>query len=203
VLSLRGKSGTVSAPGAPIGDYVYSVLEVSGTQSQRSISRRLYSYGTVPFATVCRYLPSSDFAAGGYIDGIGGAGCTSGTNQLGSTPSSFAYAAIANDQAAYPSSLLAVNDPSSTCRSVSLQFAEGNQGTESSFTTYVEIAQRTAGSQSASAQPNSVGSLQATLANGSWTIYVSTNDSEDQGSFSNYSEVLLNGTFSCYTPTGK
>jgi hypothetical protein len=192
-----------------MGRYLYSFDAVTGNESNRSPIETLFSYGTIPLSTICRYLPTSDLSEYGDIDGVNGTGCSSGSSQLGATASSFSYAVEVDGNYVYPSVLRAIGDTSSTCRSIDLQFAENSSDSglgfdlPTSFETYVEVSQPSASSVSASASPDTIGSVTVTLHGGGWDLYVATNDSAAASQDGSYGGVLLNGDLSCYTPTGK
>jgi len=200
VRQLTGRIGTVTAPGVPMGKYLYRVYSVSGQLRKASATKFLYSYGDVLFSTICSKITSIF-----HVPMFSGLGliCGTGTRQLGTTPTSFAYAAIALTYESFPS-YQGIFSFNSTCRSMSLRFSEGvgyspgvGYAGSNSFTTYVQVDQPSANPVHSSAAPDTIGTLTTSIVKGSWVLYTSTSG------WTNYQEdVLLNGTFSCYTPLG-
>jgi hypothetical protein len=178
VKRLSGAEGTVAAPDVPIGKYEYRVYVIEGRTIATSPIKLLYSYGEVPFETVCQnplLTKSSD--------------CNIGTEQVGTTIFSYAGGFFGGY---YPTYDLALSAKTTTCRSVTLQFAQ--RTSDGSYDTYVQFIQSATDPEAMTTGPNTIGVITATLDGGPWILNVAGDDGPD--------DVKLNGTFDCYSTTG-
>ena len=211
IVELRHYSGSFRTTGLPMGKYIYRIAFLKGSATgpvmAASPAVTLYAYANVSFNQLC-----NDFAPGNVTSGIT---CSLfGSNILGGTAKFFKYIAVMYDTVApYPSFRSQLAVPTSTCRSVSLQFAE-NMGpiydpSTVPYSTYVRFSQGSVNPVEASATPNGVGSLTAQIVpGGSWVLSVSAIGSNNSNVIPNgqsvgAGSVLVNGTFSCYTPSGR
>jgi len=178
VRQLKGAEGTVSAPSVQIGEYKYRILIVVGRKTIMSTTKTLYAYGSVAFETVCLNPKISKNGS-----------CSTGTAQEGTTI--LTYAGEFSSQN-YPTYDQALSVRTTTCRSVTLQFA---MQTVAIGTAYVQIIQSASDPQSQSTAPATIGTLSASLDGGPWILNVASSDSQ-------YDDVLINGTFNCYSTSG-
>jgi hypothetical protein len=178
VKRLTALNGSATAPEVPVGKYEYRVDVVSGRVTTTSPHELLYSYGTVPFATLCN-------------DPLSGSGgeCGNSTEQVGTT--------IFTDGGGwyggyYPQYNAALSVKTTTCRSAKLQFAQ--RTSDGSYDTYVQFIQSASDPQAATTGPNTIGNINVTLDGGPWILNVAA----DGGNH----VVWVNGTFNCYSTTG-
>ena len=201
IVELQQVSGHFRTKGLPMGKYLYriAVMKSSGAETVMAASPAvtLYSYSNVPLVQICN---NSSFQVPFALICIGN---TVRRSELGSTLQFFSYVAIGNSDTVYPAFSTQLLAPTSTCRSISLRFAEeydasGQTGPSNPYATYVTFSQGSANPVKASAAPDKVGILSAQIVpNGSWSLSVSGAQSH-----SPFEDVLLNGTFSCYSPSG-
>jgi hypothetical protein len=178
VRQLKGAEGTVSAPSVQIGEYKYRILILVGRKMMTSATKTLYSYGSIAFGTVCLNHKISNSG-----------NCSTGTAQEGTTILSYAGEFGSQN---YPTYDQALSARTTTCRSVTLQFA---MQTVSISTAYVQIIQSASDPQAQSTGPGTIGTFSATLDGGPWILNVASSNSQ-------YDYVLINGTFNCYSTTG-
>ncbi len=180
VLGSTAGTSVVKAP--DIGKYEFRVLASTKKATVTSSSDEvLYSYGTVTLTDFCNEAIQCN---------------DSGNVQIGSTD--YTYAEYWNTSDTYPQWGEAANLAQNTsCRSATLTFAgSGDFDGAASFVTYEKIVQTKSQATQASTAPNTIGTLTVTLDGGPWIQDISTSDTGINAN------VYLNGTFSCYTPTG-
>jgi len=176
VKALAGLTGSTWAPPVPIGKYDFRVMVAHrGISSIVSQAQVVFSYGSVPFATVCKLAPASSF------------NCISGSASAGSQL--FSYAAILN-ASAYPGFNGDIHEPSTTCRSATLHWVAYPSPYDVSWLRVVESRH---GSQTGEGVLGSVGTLHALLYGGPWILEAADGPGP---------AVAVNGTLSCYTSGG-
>ena len=179
IKAWKSTSGSALAPGVPLGMWTYRIIAVhAGRVLAASEPRVLYAYGNVPLGVICRghgvcTTPHTEVVATHAFTWVTGIDTTFATE--------------------YPKFYAILNANSTTCRSAVLEFASQRPTTPGTGKTYIELLQASSDPQEASTGPNSVGVLRATLDGGPW--YVEVSDTQGKG-------VVVNGTWSCYTPTG-
>jgi len=178
VTSLHGRSGAATAPGVPLGQYLYRVDIVVGRASSASSPKPLYAYGTVPFQTVCAAFFGQ---------------CASQTEQVGSTIFTYVYQASVS---LYPKYSQVISAKSTTCRTGTLQFAQPNSVVNNDA--YVQIIQSATDPENGSGAPGTIGTFAINFDGGPWILNVSS-----ANSLNGYtSPVQINGVFDCYSTTG-
>lgn len=175
---LKKAAATITAPGVQIGKYEYRIwVGKSRRTVVTSAVHPLYSYGRVGLGALC--------PASGYL-----AVCTSSTVQIGTTIFTFVVM-VDNGVDAYPNYETVIQLNSTSCDSLSLQFAtdDSNNGGEA----YVEVIQSRSDPQNGSTPIDTIGNFSATLNGGPFYL---------EGSENNAARVYLNGWAMCYTTSG-
>jgi hypothetical protein len=176
--TLHGIAGTTVISGEPMGIQHYRiVIYTKKGFVTLSATRGVYFYGNVSMLTICQTAQ------------VGGDGCSNQTEVVGTMVLAFVTSAFT---AAYPNYSTALNNGSTTCRAVTVEFAS-NDGSSITGVSYAEILQASADAETATTPAQTIGTLRASLNGGPW--YLNTSNDNGDG-------VAVNGTFSCYTPTG-
>ena len=182
IKKLAGTKGTAYAPTVAMGKYAYRIYVSKPHKpyviAKTSGGRTVYSYGSVPLSAICN-IPSV----------LQSGSCGLATAQVGTTV--FAYEIWARG-ASYPSYAEALSVPKTTCRSVTLYFAQVDPLAPEAA--YVQLVQSASDPQTASTPSNAVGTTTARLDGGPWILDVAVGGGTDA--------VGLNGTFNCYTTSG-
>jgi hypothetical protein len=112
------------------------------------------------------------------------------------TPNVFQYDAFisSNDSSIYPVYWNLIDFPATNCRSIDISFGMPTDGSQAGDTAYLETVEQTLEPQSASTVYGVLGTLNATLDGRPWFLENAATRSAD--------EIAINGTASCYTPTG-
>lgn len=176
---LRGTAGTATVSGALMGVHKYRLAALQRNRVVAvSAPKPLYSYGPVTMTTICRAIQIP---------------CSSGVETIG--PTLYEYAEGPNAPGnTYPeweqNGTFKANH--TTCRSATITFAFYR--VPASGRAYVRLLQaRSEPQEAATMSPTEVGTFNVTFDEGPWYLSNAT---------SNGSNVVMNGTFSCYTPTG-
>ena len=172
VTPLTGANGPVTAPALDtMGKYSFRVaIESNGSVLSASAPVVVEAYANVPLAP---------FNGGG------------GTVQVGSRV--FTYTDVA-DGSSYPQYNQNQAWTASTCRSITVQFADGTNGQQDNATAYLEFVQQSSDPVYASAAVATVKSVTVPLDGG--PLYINGSSSAGYG-------VVFTATGSCYTPTGQ
>ena len=176
---LRGTTGTATVSGTLIGIHEYR-LEAFRKNRVIAVSapKRLYSYGPVTMTTICRAIQIP---------------CSSGIETIGSTLYEYAEGPNAPGNT-YPEweQNGTFKADHTTCRSAAITFAFYK--VPASGRAYVRLLQASAEPQEATTMASTeVGTFDVVFDGGPWYLSNAT---------TNGSNVVMNGTFSCYTPTG-
>jgi hypothetical protein len=179
ISKLPSKAGKAEVGGLPIGRYRFRVAWLFGS----SISEDVYSFGQVPFQRICNN-PNVQMGSPGLEN------CIGGTLQQDIGGISFSYyGPFFGDE--YPKFGIALKTQKTTCRSVSLRYAEYDEYNNNHDSSWVEVVQSKTPKKISGVGPDTIGSMSAQLDGGPWIIEVSS-----------MSMVDLNGSFSCYTASG-
>ena len=172
VTPLSGADGPVTAPALDtMGQYSFRVaIESNGSVLSACAPVTVEAYASVPLAP---------FNAG------------SGTVQVGNRV--FTYTDTA-DGGTYPQYDENQAWTASTCRSITVQFADGPNGQQDNATAYLEFVQQSSDPVYASAPVATVKSVTVPLDGG--PLYINGSSSAGFG-------VVFTATGSCYTPTGQ
>ena len=187
VEKLNGAAGTETAPGVPIGKYLYRIQVRQNTKAVAvSPSKVLYAYGTVPLASLCNN-PGVIINAGN--------GCPfNGSTQIGGRVFPYVVLVTSNEGSVYPSFYNLIDFPATTCRSIAFSFGMPVNGSQSGDTAYLETIEQTRDPQMAGAGFGVLKSLHAKLDGHPWFLENSASNGAD--------EIAINGKASCYTPSG-
>lgn len=178
VMALAASGGgTVIAPKLPtLGKYEYRTVIIRGGKAVKSSGNVIVrAYEAIPLSPLC------DF------------GC-SGTVQVGSQVFSYTDEAWADSYPQYSQNEAFPNGTS--CRSLSVKFAGGQDEQANSEESYLEFLQTTEDAQYASVPPGQVATTVVTLDGGPLYIDSSIVDNGEIGA------VVMNITGSCYTASG-
>ncbi|MGA2877214.1 MAG: hypothetical protein ABSE82_16985 [Nitrososphaerales archaeon] len=174
----------ITLPSVPLGFYHYKVLvsTSAGRVILQTSLKPLYSYGTIPFSSLCGATNAS----------VGGSGCGLNTVQVGANL--FTYDLEGNFSGYQPPNYATlIMFPANTCRSITLNFALSETNTQPTDTAYIQIIQTTLDPEQASTPQGTVGTLVANLDGGPWYL---------QNSAINGDNVYYNGSASCWTASG-
>jgi hypothetical protein len=185
VAAIRSGTGVVTGPKLPEGKYLFRVAIVSGHQTlAASRTQVAFSYGTVLMSTITG----------------------SGTNVVQIGSQLFSYEASDNPGTLIGSYNTLVSEKSTTCRSISVQIGALNLYDGSGGEASVSVVQENTNPQATSTYPGTVGSLQATLTGGPWTLEDTTTVEGTPNPSSDHEPesiaIYVSGMLSCYTPTG-
>jgi hypothetical protein len=193
VKTLRSRSGNGVAPAFSIGAYNVRLAAMKSGRVQAAQRRQVRVYGDIPFTNLCN--------AGNVEWGNSDGGCSSSTAQVGQ----FLFESAANFDAPGSSNATApaVNltiTPSTSCRSMHLDFGESNADQEhaggNTMITQSVIQAQTPPSD-ATSSGGALQHLDLKLDGGPVQI---TDQSSTAGDGT--LEVLENGTLNCYTNNG-
>jgi hypothetical protein len=169
---------TASAPGVQIGRYDYRLLVVSnGKAVAASATRDLYSYGKIPWATLC-----SDY-------GNFGPCAPPATVQIGTTV--FTYVYESSEPPSYPTYENFLQLPDTSCKTMTVQFATSD--TNAGDYAYLQLVQSKTAAQYGQTPEGTIGSTTFRMDGGPFYL----NDAESVG----YS-MFFNGSAICYTRNG-
>jgi hypothetical protein len=176
VASATGTSGSKTLAGKGMGVYEFRIVAVLHRRTLASSPpRAVYFYGPVTMTTLCTALNTP---------------CSSGTEQIGTTV--YEYAEGPNAPGfRYPEFGETFHDNHITCRSAVITFASDRPS--SSNIAYLRLLQASSEPQEASTPGLTVGTFDISFDSGPWYLDNSNTDGSND---------VVNGTFSCYTPTG-
>lgn len=172
VATLSGANGPVTAPAlSAMGKYLFRVaIESNGTPVATSAPVTVEAYGNVPL------LPFND---------------GNGTVQVGNRLFSYTDNQSSSQ---YPQYQQNQAWTASTCRSITVQFAQDQGGQSNNGTAYLEFVQTSSDPANASAPAGTVKSVTVQLDGG--PLYINTSSSTGNG-------IDFTATGSCYTPSGQ
>lgn len=176
---LRGPAGSLSIAGAAMGVHAFRLVAIHRRRLVAvSATKDLYSYGPVTMTTICRAINVP---------------CTSGTETIGNTLYEYAGGPYAPGNT-YPEweQNGTFKADHTTCRNAVITFAFYKVPTTGRA--YIRLLQgHSEPEEAATNLPTEVGTFNATFDGGSWYLSEAT---------TNGTNVVTNGVFSCYTPTG-
>jgi hypothetical protein len=187
-LKMLSSIGSSTLPSYGLGSYTFRVI-VTGLRGRllaRSVTRTLRVYGTVSLSALCRTLTfAEDFNFG----------CSTGVVQASGHV--FEYVArVPMDNEGHET--VALTSPTTTCRSIALQFV-GGVGGESYVRSYtVALVQTSLDATQVTGTPGQLEQLTANLDGHPWQLNTQTNRPYGAGSLT----LFFNGTANCYSPDG-
>ncbi len=177
VEKLKAAAGTVTAPADEMGKYEYRVRVTQGSKVVvTSTTHPLYSYGSVVLNAFCNESEA------GYCG-------SPQTVQIGQTI--FTYSVESYEPNSYPNYTDVLELNSTSCNSITVRFAT-NDTTSGDFA-YEEVIQARSDAQYGKVGVDAIGTFHASLDGGPFYL----EDSETVGD-----SIFMNGSASCYTPSG-
>ncbi len=178
VARLDGSSGSTIVSGTPMGLYEYRISAIKKTHAvAASEAKSLYSYGDVTMMALCRALHAR---------------CSGGSEQIGAKMFAFAEGFNAPG-ATYPHYETLFGASHTSCRGATITFATYTPGHPGEA--YLRLLQHESEPEpeEASTSATAIGRTDVAFNGGPWYLESSSSDGNND---------VINGTFSCYTPTG-
>lgn len=184
VEKVTGKGALLSAPGVPMGRYLYRVVAIRHKHIvATSLSRYIYSYGIVTATTLCAKSKSAHFLGT----------CVQSSIQVGTHVFQFAVVGgQGNKKTNGDPDVEAVN---SSCRRATISYAVSNaEQTNNKVTKFgTSLTQGKAAEQDGSSTPGNIGTSVFKISSIAWDLEFWSNTGDD---------VFWSANFSCWTRHG-